>query len=330
MNAGKITETQCKRSVLKWMPKNGEQVLQGAGIGNDYAAMQITPDIGWITASGTVAVGTQEAVSYAFWKAQNQLAASGGNLQAVTAVLLLPARGREERIRTMVQTITELCVQSGIEYLGGHTELLESLRNPVITIIAHGILQKPAEKFTAKAVQAGDSVYMIGYTALEATSMLLCDHWQELNQRYAGFYLKAAKEYSWDLSLTDALYELDDSGITYMHDISTGGVFAALWELGEAVGCGMEIDWKRIPIRQETVEVCEFFDVNPYMAMGGGSMLAVVPEAKELSEQRLLGRIPVVRIGQITNTHDRIVIRDEETRYLTLPKGDDLYKIYRS
>ena len=71
MNPGKITETQCKRSVLKWLPSNGGQVIQGAGIGRDYAGMQITPELGWMTASATVTMGTQEAVKYAFWKAQN-------------------------------------------------------------------------------------------------------------------------------------------------------------------------------------------------------------------------------------------------------------------
>lgn len=330
MNPGKITETQCKRSVLKWLPSNGRQVIQGAGIGRDYAGMQITPELGWMTASATVTMGTQEAVTYAFWKAQNQWATSGGTMQAITAILLLPARGSEERIRKTVQTITELCVQAGIEYLGGHTELLENLRYPSITITAYGIQTKQTQRFTPEAVQAGDSIYMLGYAALEATSMLVNDHWQELKQRYADFYLETARDCSSDLSLVSALQELHTDGITYLHDVSTGGVFAALWELGEAAGCGMQIEWRKIPIRQETIEVCEFFDVNPYMAMSGGSMLAVVKKSEKLQEQRIFDRIPVVRIGQVTATHDRIVVRDEESRYLTLPKGDELYKIYKS
>ena len=64
--------------------------------------------------------------------------------------------------------------------------------------------------------------------------------------------------------------------------------------------------------------------------MSGGSMLAVVKKSEKLQEQKIFDRIPVVRIGQVTATHDRIVVRDEELRYLTLPKGDELYKIYKS
>ena len=49
------------------------------------------------------------------------------------------------------------------------------------------------------------------------------------------------------------------SGVRAMHDVTTGGIFGALWELAEASGVGLEIELKKIPIRQETVEICEFF-----------------------------------------------------------------------
>ena len=55
------------------------------------------------------------------------------------------------------------------------------------------------------------------------------------------------------------------SGVSAMHDVTEGGIFGALWEMAEASGVGLEIDLKKIPIRQETVEVCEFFGVNPYL-----------------------------------------------------------------
>lgn len=48
------------------------------------------------------------------------------------------------------------------------------------------------------------------------------------------------------------------SGVGAMHDVTEGGIFGALWEMAEASGVGLEIDLKKIPLRQETVEVCEF------------------------------------------------------------------------
>jgi hydrogenase expression/formation protein HypE len=34
--------------------------------------------------------------------------------------------------------------------------------------------------------------------------------------------------------------------------------------MAEASGVGLEIDLKKIPVRQETIEICEFFGINPY------------------------------------------------------------------
>ena len=118
--------------------------------------------------------------------------------------------------------------------------------------------------------------------------------------------------------------------MNYVHDISTGGVFAALWELGEGAGCGLRVRLKDIPIRQETVEICEFFDLNPYMALGGGSALIVTENDEELVDALEQAGIPATLIGQTVDNNDRIIINDEDARYLTPPKGDDIYKIYRN
>ena len=67
-----------------------------------------------------------------------------------------------------------------------------------------------------------------------------------------------------------------------MHDVTEGGIFGALWEMAEASGVGLEIDLKKIPIRQETVEVCEFFGVNPYLLISSGCMLMAAQDGNHL------------------------------------------------
>ncbi len=33
-----------------------------------------------------------------------------------------------------------------------------------------------------------------------------------------------------------------------------------MWELAQRAGVGLEIDLKKIPLKQETVEICEFLE----------------------------------------------------------------------
>ena len=53
-------------------------------------------------------------------------------------------------------------------------------------------------------------------------------------------------------------------------DLSEGGIFGALWEMADGAGIGLDVALKRIPIQQETVEICEFFGVNPYQMLSDG------------------------------------------------------------
>lgn len=330
MKSGKLTEAQCKRSVLRLLPTPGGNVIQGAGIGYDYGAVQLKEDCQMVTAMSTMTLAVPEPEKYAFWKALNKLETSGAVPVAIMVNLLLPARGSESRIKEITGNLAQLCRLHRIDYLGGHTELVEELRAPVITVIAYGSQEESGIRYSIHNVRPGESILMLGYTAMEATSMLLADKWEELNTRYASGYLKGARRLGQDLSLHQAFVVLNKEKVTYMHDISTGGVFAALWELGAGADCGLEAFLRSIPIQQETVEICEFFDINPYMAMGGGSALIVTPEAEAVLETLEKNEIFAIRIGQITEQNGRIVTNADYTRYLEPPKGDEIYKLYRN
>ena len=46
--------------------------------------------------------------------------------------------------------------------------------------------------------------------------------------------------------------------------VAEGGILKTLYELATEKNCGMRIELKRIPFLQSTIEVCEFFAINPY------------------------------------------------------------------
>lgn len=54
--------------------------------------------------------------------------------------------------------------------------------------------------------------------------------------------------------------------------------------MAEASGIGLEVDLKSIPIRQETVELCEAFRLNPYLLISSGCMLMAAPDGHGWSE----------------------------------------------
>ncbi len=113
-----------------------------------------------------------------------------------------------------------------------------------------------------------------------------------------------------------------------VHDISSGGIFAALWEMAERAGCGLEANLRAIPIRQETIEVCEFLGVNPYLLTSAGSLLIACDHEEELLERLAERGISAAVIGHLREGNERILHNDDETRFLDMPQTDELVKVF--
>ena len=55
---------------------------------------------------------------------------------------------------------------------------------------------------------------------------------------------------------------------------------AALWEMAEEEKIGFEIAMGSISLKQETVEICEYYRLNPYQLTSAGSYLILTDEAE--------------------------------------------------
>lgn len=115
------------------------------------------------------------------------------------------------------------------------------------------------------------------------------------------------------------------SGVCAMHDVSEGGIFGALWELAERAGVGLHIDLKKIPLRQETVEVCEYCNVNPYELLSGGCLLMAAEDGEALKSRLEAEGIPAAVIGKTVAGKERIIRNEDEVRYMDRPQQDALY-----
>ena len=165
------------------------------------------------------------------------------------------------------------------------------------------------------------------WVGLEGTSIIAKEREEELLTRYPETLVETAKNFDAYLSVLPEAAVAVESGVSAMHDVTEGGIFGALWEMAESAGVGLEIDLKKIPIRQETVEVCEFFDVNPYELISSGSMLMAASDGNGLVRALTAANIPAVCIGKVTEGNDRVLLSGEERRFLEPPKVDELYKV---
>ena len=63
-----------------------------------------------------------------------------------------------------------------------------------------------------------------------------------------------------------------------------------------------EMDLRKLPIRQETVEVCEVLGLNPYILMSSGSMLITTDDGFGLVRKLEQAGIHAAVVGKVTET----------------------------
>ena len=225
----------------------------------------------------------------------------------------------------MMQEAETACASLNMEIIGGHTEITEVVRQPLVVVTGVGKIRRDVF-LSPKNIHPDQDIIVTKWIGLEATTILAKEREAVLKKRFSADFMNTAREFDQYLSVVPDARIAMQTGVVCMHDITEGGVFGALWEVGEAGEVGIDADLRKIPIRQETVEICEFFDVNPYQIMSSGSMLMITDNGQKLVDALEQGGIHAAVIGRTTGGNDRILHNGEEIRYLDRPQADELYR----
>ncbi len=329
MRLGKVKESILKRSVLRQLHKNTGRspgLVEDAGImalpGENVAvAVSVNPVEGWTMAAQRIVFG-----------AVNSLAAAGASPESLAVVVLMPPGTEEKRLKALMEEIGVYCAKEGLILSAGHTAVSPAVKDLVVSITAVGIqkelptAEKKARAEILRQPEANRDIVVMGTVGREGAAMLAREREEELLTRYPSFFIEEAKRLFDDGSMKAAADLAREEGAVYLHDSREGGIFGGLWELAAAGKVGLNIDLKRIPIRQHTIEVCEFFHLNPYMLRSGGTLLAVCRHGDKVVNALGQKGFSAAIIGRTTEGKDRIIRYDDEIRFLEPPKEDEYYQ----
>lgn len=327
MKVGKVSETILKRSIFKQIRTKRDEVLLGAGVGEDCAAMKLEPGEIFVISTDPITGTVKDVGLLAIQITANDLASSGAEPVGVMLTVLLPESIEEADIRQMMGQVEEACARFHIQVMGGHTEVTRAVTQPVISVTGVGKAREEKLVSTAGA-KPGQDILVTKWIGVEGTSIIAKEKEEELRKRFPAAFVETAKGFDQYLSVLPESRIAVEHGVSAMHDVTEGGIYGALWEVAEASGTGLEIDLKAIPIRQETVEICEYFELNPYYLISSGCMLMAADRGHDLARELERAGIPAAVIGKVTEGKARRILNGEEESFLERPKTDELYKIY--
>lgn len=326
MKIGKIPETVLKRSVFKQIKHRREEVIVKPGVGEDCSVLDLGPNQMLVLSTDPITGTANEIGTLAVHITANDIASSGAELIGIMLTIILPDGARESDLREMMQEIEQACSELNMEVIGGHTEVSAAVRQPIVTVTGVGKIQKDS-LITTAGLKPGQELVMTKWAGLEGTAIIVGEKEEELKTKYTSDFIQGAKDFMKHISVVKEARIGKNLGVTAMHDVTEGGIYGALWEIAAASKVGLKIDLKKIPIKQETVEICEFYDLNPYLLISSGCMLMGTNNGNELVEELAKAGISAAVIGRVTDGHERIIVNDEEMRYIEPPKSDELYKV---
>lgn len=326
MKVGKVPENVLKRSVIKQLHYRRDEVIVGPGIGEDCAALALEPDEMVVMSTDPITGTTKDIGKLAIQITANDLASAGAEPIGVLLTILLPDGTREIALKRIMEQMELACRDAKMQILGGHTEVTKVVNQPVVSVT--GVAKaKKGQLVTTAGAKPGMDIVVTKWIGLEGTTILSKEKEAELKEHFPEEFVDTAISFEQYLSVIPEAAVAVKSGVGAMHDVTEGGIFGALWEMAEASDVGLEIDLKKIPIRQETIEVCEYFDVNPYGLISSGSMLMAAEDGEKLVDRLARTGIPASVVGKAVAGNDRVILRDGERRFLEPPKTDELYKV---
>lgn len=167
-------------------------------------------------------------------------------------------------------------------------------------------------------------VLVTRYVGIRGTAVLAREYHDDLLQRYPKWLIEEACQFDSDINSDFEDKLLSDENIIYSKEYTEFGIFEALFQMSKELKCGLRINIKDIPFKQETVEICEFTGVNPYALYSGYSNVVVAKDGNAAVSFFEENGIPATIVGTTTEDNDKIVINEDERGYLPHIRKDEL------
>ncbi len=172
MKIGKIPENVLKRSVLKQLHTKRQEVVLGAGVGEDCAAVKLGADEVFVLSTDPITGTVEDIGKLAIQITLNDLASAGAAPIGVLLTILLPEDTTEAGLKEIMAQVEEACQAADVQVMGGHTEVTAAPIGVLLTILLPedtteaGLKEIMAQ--VEEACQAADVQVMGGHTEVTA------------------------------------------------------------------------------------------------------------------------------------------------------------------
>ncbi len=327
MKVGKVSQTVLKRSILKPLQFHREEAIIEPSVEEMCFGIELKEDEQLLATSAVLYGDEKDLGVFALAQVVNDLATRGAKAVGASVHIMLPPYAYESRLKAMIEYVERAGSAHAVQIMCAKAEVSPVISKAIVYVNGVGVLKK-GELLQSRMGKPDQDIVLLKWIGLEGTFRIMREREQALSKRFVPTFLNQIKNLEPQLFSEKELAIAKEFGVSAMHQITSGGILAALWEIAESSNVGMEVDLKKMTIKQETVEVCEFCHLNPYQLTSTGSVLIFTDHGEELVARLAEEGAMAVVLGKTTVDTARVILGGEEKRFLDRPAPDELLKIY--
>jgi hydrogenase maturation factor len=314
-------------------PHRDARVIVGPEIGEDAAVIDFGGSY-LVAKTDPITFATDEIGWYLICVNSNDIATMGAVPKWLLTTILLPENQTTEAlVRCIMEQINVACEHFGITLCGGHTEITYGIDRPIVIGQMLGEVEKD-KLILSSGAQAGDDLILTKGLGIEATSIIARECESELSGKFSPAFLEGAKGYLTAPGISvlkEARIAAETGGVHAMHDPTEGGVATAIHELAHAADLGVVVWQDKLPISEETKQLCREFELNPLGVISSGALLIAAEPTKssEIVSAITGHHIPCEIIGQLLPPESGRWLEANNQRHpLPIFETDEITKIF--
>jgi hydrogenase expression/formation protein HypE len=315
---GKISPEIFQELIFPRLGAKNKNVIVGPQHGVDVGIVQVGDKAMSVTTDPIFIVpayGWERAAWFAIHIIASDSVTSGLKPTYLSIDLNLPMEMTKEQLSLVWEVMHRECLKMGINVVTGHTARYEGCHYPMVggaTILGIGELD---EYVTPRLAKVGDKLIITKGPAIEASGIFATMFPQLLEQKFGAAFSRKAQDIFYKMSVvedgrTAVGVGIRDKGVSAMHDATECGIWGALFEMGQASGCGVRVEQEKIVVEECVPEICDYIGIDPYSSISEGTLVLTCREhaadaiVAALSKKGIKSSV----VGELTNPEKGMVL----------------------
>lgn len=269
------------------------------------------------------------AANAALIGAFNELCSLPAKPAYITIGLIMPLDAKPQDATAIMEQLSKISEKKAVPITNINVTA-RAVNRAILTVCLTG--KKDSTDFIKESDEKKSGidadVVIAGYVAGLGTAVMADLKKDRLKEVFAEPFIKGASGFKEHLDIFKIVQVAFWEGAEYVLPFSEGGIFAGLWDLAEKLKSGLSIDLKKIPIKQETIELSEVLKINPYLTDSTGAVMIVTKNGEELVRKLAGEGISATLAGTLNKGNDKVLLNDGEVRYIDRPQIDEIYKLF--